>query len=318
MAMHTSKTRRVLRLLAGLLLGAVVVVIGTLHAVGYREAWARVEDYVTAFRPDIPGAFEPYGSNTLLKTTQVRYNDAIYQVSFSSTGASAEEVIESYAKTLRGGKLVESVDGGKVLSLYHSDGLMLTGVRAMPSGPGDSSTIVQKIHSVKVGREQQPPISAEVAEVASMMSRLKASAASPEEARRQGMELLQGMADQAAANKEVQSRYTVPAQDRPGFDVPSVPRFPGSVRVSAMALEDGKVQIVRYLTDADAEMVMRFYRHALEAEGWQSDAVSDLASQQDSGAEQQHMVYSNGSASLNLIATPASRPGLTSVTAMVQ
>jgi hypothetical protein len=308
--------RKMYRIVGAAAVAALVVVLGTLHAVGYREALARVEDYVTAFRSDVPGAIEPYGLNRLLKTTRVRYNDSVYQVSMSQTSASSEAVIEAYARSLPGTKLVESTEDGQERTLYHSDGATLTAVRAMPMGGGQSGTLVQKMHTVKNprrsgGLEAMPELTGLAAGVlAAVQDR------SPEGAARRTAvsEVLQRLWNER--------RHMAPGtrrrQDRPGFDIEGVSRFPGAVRLGSMALEDGTIQIVRYAANAEPDSVVGYYGQALPAEGWVADTIAAAVAEESGTAENRHMIFTRGEATLQVMVTPLDSMGRSAVTVMLQ
>jgi hypothetical protein len=240
-------------------------------------------------------------------------------LSFSSTGVSPEDVIEGYAGALQGPKLIESSANGKIRTLVHSDGRILTAVRAMKRGPDSHETIVQKMHSTKLRNEISPASAAELAEFAPLLASIRNADGTERERNELAARVLKDAAMLKAAEHETQARLRAPRRDKAGFDVPGVPRYPGSVRVSSMAMEDGKIQIVRYATDASADMITSYYKHALEPEGWAPDSVSELAREQNAGAEQQHLLYTHRSgASLNLLVTPSRRSGTSSVTVMVQ
>jgi hypothetical protein len=306
---------RVVRVFTATVLAGLVIVLGTLHAVGYRVALARVEDYIDSFRADVPGAFEPYGLNHLIKTTRVRYNDAVYQVSFSTTAVSTEEVIEAYSRVLAGGKLVESAGDGQVRTLYHSDGTKLTVVRAMPVG-GESGTLVQKVFAIKSPRRSADALQdlPELPDLARLAATLKDRSPARAEDRKAAEEVVR---DLWTARTRATSGQRL-REDRPGFDIEGVPRFPGALRDSSMALEDGHIQIARYLVEEEPESVAHYYRNALPESGWSADPVAAAAAEDSRGSDARHLVYSKGETSLNVLVTPSDAAGRTAVTVMVQ
>lgn len=306
--------RRMFRGLTAAGLVAAVALFTTLHVVGYREAIARVEDYVTSFQPGVPGAFEPYGLNRLMRTTRVRYNNDSYQLSFSSTGASVDEVIEAYAAYLPGPDLVEATADGHEKTLYHSDGISLTAIRAIPVGPNESGTVVQKVFAMR--NLQRPGARADLSQLgdlAPILADLQDQSRNGEDGRkaaREGFKAL--LADAARLSKQ----RSVPREDVPGFDLSDVPRYPSAVRVASMALEDGRIQIVSYHTDASADMVAQFYRAEAPADGWDVDPVTAKAS--EGLATVAHLTFYRNEVSLNVIATPEETGGGCAVTVMLQ
>jgi hypothetical protein len=318
--MAVKRWQQTLRVLGAAAVTTAVLAIGSLHAIGYREAFARVEDYVASFDKGIPGAIEPYGVNRLLKTTQVRYNDSLYQVSFSSTRASAAEVVEAYGRALAGPKLQESSPDGSVQSLYHYDGQRLTAVRAMPFGPSQAGSMVQKVHSVRPAREVPPSVGAVLG-----MAELSAAAHGPTDAQAPPERRLQELQRlRHALVGSLRRGLSAAAEaregrgDRPGFDLQGVPRYPGAVRLSSIAIDDGKLQVVRYRVGADAESVAYHFVRSLPGHGWTPDPVSEAALSAGASDGAHHLVFRQGNAALDVLVTSGERSGSTSVTVMLQ
>ena len=66
-------------------------------------------------------------------------------------------------------------------------------------------------------------------------------------------------------------------KDAPGNDVPGVPRYPGSIRVSAVSFSGMKN--ASYMSQDEKEKILSFYETEMPAQGWKNHGVGDLAKQ---------------------------------------
>ncbi len=300
----------------------IVVVLGTLHAVGYRDAKARVEDYVRSFGNNgVPGAIEPYGMNRLLKTTRVRYNNTVYRLSFSSTSASKDEVIDAYSQYLEGPKLVEVAGKGAVKTLFNFDGNAITVIRAMDLGERGSGSFVQKLYTVKknLGRNLTPEeMLASMPELAPTIEAVSDEKLTMSERIQLGLKLLKTMFP--LENHPSKSRIArMPEKDAPGYDLFDESRYPGAVRRSSMALEDGRIHIVRYVTRSTPDAVQRYYLQSLPAAGWAPDPTLVMAQAKNGSSDPYQLLFQKtGGETLNITIAPSSKGQRTDITVMYQ
>src|SRR5207244_12930766 len=131
--------------------------------------------------------------------------------------------------------------------LTHSAGHSGTAVRAMPIGLDRPGTMVQKVFALKrpQPRTVDPQALAQVPELAPLLDVLQDKSLSDHEKQDLAAALARQMLAGAKARRNALPKAVL-KEDRPGFDLPGVPRYPGALRNSSMALEDGAIQILRY------------------------------------------------------------------------
>lgn len=68
---------------------------------------------------------------------------------------------------------------------------------------------------------------------------------------------------------------SIPSEDVSGSDIPSLSRYPGSVRIEYIREDQGNMiwTEIEYLTDADMSQVREFYRDSFRSEDW---SVNDV------------------------------------------
>lgn len=112
---------------------------------------------------------------------------------------------------------------------------------------------------------------------------------------------------QALANKRLflefhqNSPEALPEEDRPGFDLADVPRFPGSVRVKSLELDHAIAdsRLAGYVTRADGSDVIAWYMNRLPSLGWSTR--SDVTGQtQQNRRGDRTLFYRRGADSIQI------------------
>ncbi len=81
---------------------------------------------------------------------------------------------------------------------------------------------------------------------------------------------MKDIAEEAPAEETAQEGIRPPILDVAGEDIPGVPRYPGSVRISQTRADDGERTLTtsQYIASVGFDEIFRFYKEELPANGW--------------------------------------------------